>query len=300
MCYLATADARIVAESHGPGANLQAVGELAVEEVLHGVMDHVLRDRRIVPAAICLGMAGVDRRGDAETVQRIMRRIGYNARVVVTNDALIALVAGIEDRPGVVIVAGTGSIAYGRDTHGYAARAGGWGYILGDEGGGYWIGRHAVRAVLRQADRRGGETALTALVLDHFRVRRPAELIHSVYTDHLTPAPIAAVAPLVQIAAEQGDEAAIRIIQMATTELFGCATSVVGQLALSREAFTFVLSGGVFRMLPTLTSELSSALAVDWPDARVMLLDREPAHGALSIALATLRGRAPVPAYRTP
>src|SRR5690606_18783722 len=108
-------------------------------------------DRNIVPAAICLGIAGVDRPDDAAVVQGIMKRIGYKARVLVVNDALVALEAGAPGQPGIVIISGTGSICYGRNADGMAARSGGWGYVLGDEGSGYWIGRAALRAVLREA-----------------------------------------------------------------------------------------------------------------------------------------------------
>ena len=99
-----------------------------------------------------------------------MKRIGYKARVLVVNDALVALEAGAPGEPGVVIISGTGSIAYGRNAAGEAARSGGWGYVLGDEGSGYWIGRAALRAVLREADERGPKTALTPLLLEHFGV----------------------------------------------------------------------------------------------------------------------------------
>jgi len=143
MCLLADGDGRIVGEARGGGANLQASGELEVEKVLHQVMDAAIGERDVRPAAICLGIAGVDRPDDTAAVQSIMRRIGFKAQVIVVNDALVALVAGAGDAPGVVVVAGTGSIAYGRDSAGRAARAGGWGYLLGDEGGGFWIGRAA-------------------------------------------------------------------------------------------------------------------------------------------------------------
>lgn len=300
VCYLAGADARLVAQSHGPGANLHAVGELAVENVLHGVMDDVLRDRSIVPSVICLGMAGVDRRADADIIQRIMRRIGYNARIVVTNDALVALVAGVDDEPGVVIVAGTGSVAYGRDASGKAARAGGWGYILGDEGGGYWIGRHALRAVLRQADGRGPTTSLTPRILKYFGVARPGELIHAVYGETLNPARIAAVAPLVQAATDEGDAVATRILDTASAELVACATSVVAQLAMRETAFTLVLAGGIFKSMPALVRLVAGSLTSACPLATLLELNREPAHGAVRIALAALKGAAPIPVYRTP
>src|SRR4030095_5169289 len=114
-------------------------------------MEKTLAERDVLPSVICLGIAGVDRAPDEAIVRGIMKRIGYKATILVVNDALIALQAGIGDLPGIVIVAGTGSIAYGRNAKGEAARAGGWGYVLGDEGSGYWIGRLALRAVVRHA-----------------------------------------------------------------------------------------------------------------------------------------------------
>ncbi len=161
VCLLADEDARIIAEGREEGANLQGVGELALEKVLHSVMEKTLEGTGIVPSAICLGIAGVDRASDETVVRSIMSRIGYKARILVVNDALIALQAGVGDDPGIVIVSGTGSIAYGRNEQGEAARAGGWGYVLGDEGSGYWIGRLALRAVVRHADGRGRVTSLT-------------------------------------------------------------------------------------------------------------------------------------------
>jgi N-acetylglucosamine kinase-like BadF-type ATPase len=111
VCLLADGDGRVVAEARGGGANLQATGELEVEKVLHAVMEEAIGERDVQPAAICLGIAGVDREADSAAVRGIMRRIGFKARTLVVNDALIALVAGAGELPGVVIVAGTGSIA---------------------------------------------------------------------------------------------------------------------------------------------------------------------------------------------
>src|SRR4029079_3077531 len=155
VCLLADESGHVVCEARRGGANLQAAGELSVEKVLHQVMDEATGERPIVPAAICLGIAGVDRPDDYAVVGAVMRRIAYKTRVIIVNDALVALEAGAPGQPGVVVISGTGSISYGRNAHGEAARSGGWGYVLGDEGSGYWMGRAALRAVLRQADRRG-------------------------------------------------------------------------------------------------------------------------------------------------
>src|SRR5262245_13432604 len=126
VCFLADAAGAIVAESRGPGPNLQASGELQVEKVLHDVMEEALGDRDVVPTAICLGIAGVDRPDDSAIVRGIMRRIGYKARTLVVNDALVALEAGAPAQAGVVIISGTGSISYGRNPENQGARAGGW------------------------------------------------------------------------------------------------------------------------------------------------------------------------------
>src|SRR5512142_574214 len=113
VCLLADEQGRILAEARRGGANLQAVGELEVEKVLHDVMEEAIGPTDIRPAAICLGIAGVDRPDDSELVRAIMKRIGYKARVLVVNDALVALEAGAPGKAGVVVISGTGSISYG-------------------------------------------------------------------------------------------------------------------------------------------------------------------------------------------
>src|SRR3954468_19065669 len=200
VCQLATERGEVLAEARRGGANLQASGELEVEKVLHDVMEEAIGEHEVRPGAICLGIAGVDRPDDAGVVRGIMRRIGYKARCLVVNDALVALEAGAARQPGVVVIAGTGSIAYGRNERNEAARAGGWGYVLGDEGSGYWIGRAALRAVLREADRRGPATQLTTLLLNYYGVARPQDLIHQVYHGTLRPAAISALAQCVMSA----------------------------------------------------------------------------------------------------
>ena len=171
VCQLADEEGNVLAEARGGGANLQAVGELEVEKVLHQVMEEAIGDRSVIPSVICLGIAGVDRPDDATIVRAIMKRIGYKAKVIVVNDALVALEAGAPRQPGVVVISGTGSISYGRNAQGEAARSGGWGYVLGDEGSGYWIGRSAIRAVLRAGRQARPEDSAYADAARAFRCR---------------------------------------------------------------------------------------------------------------------------------
>ena len=298
LCQLADASGTIIAEARGPGANLQASGELQVEKVLHDVMEEAIGERPIIPAVICLGIAGVDRPDDGIVVRGIMKRIGYKARVIVVNDALVALEAGVPGEPGVVIISGTGSICYGRNSRGEAARSGGWGYVLGDEGSGYWIGRAALRAVLREADERGPRTALTPLLLEHFAVDRAQNIIHQVYHANLKPSAIGALARCVHAAFMNGDQVAVGILRGAANELEAAALSVARRLQLLGTPFTFILAGGIFRAVPWVQEELGRRLPVVARGATVRLLDKEPAAGAVALALQEAAGGAAIPQYK--
>jgi N-acetylglucosamine kinase-like BadF-type ATPase len=305
VCQLANETGAVVAETRGPGANLQASGELEVEKVLHDVMERALRQaapvgdkpRGVLPVAICLGIAGVDRPDDLEIVRGILRRIGYKAGLLVVNDALVALEAGLPGKPGVVVIAGTGSIAYGRNARLEAARSGGWGFVLGDEGSGYWIGRTALRAVLRETDRRGEPTSLTPRLLRHFGVGKPQDLIHEVYYGGLRPTAIGALAQHVQAAQEEGDGVAHGILDSAARELAASALSVASRLELIRGGVDFVLAGGVFKGVPWLATELAARLTAAAPGSTVKPLDVEPARGAVQLALAEARDGAKIPTY---
>src|SRR5262245_18702783 len=112
VCLLADDGGAIVSEARGLGANLHVAGEAGVEAVLHDVIDEAIGDRRIDPVATCIGIAGVDRDDEAQAVRAILARLQPSSRALVVNDALIALVAGVRDAAGIVIISGTGSIVY--------------------------------------------------------------------------------------------------------------------------------------------------------------------------------------------
>ncbi len=298
VCLLADGDGAVVAESRGAGANLHAAGEAGVERALRAVIAEAMGGRAIVPAAICLGIAGVDRDDEAQVVRRIMQRLGQSSRALVVNDALVALVAGAHDAPGIVIIAGTGSIVYGRNPQGYAARAGGWGHMIGDEGSGYWIGREALAAVMRAEDGRGPATELTPAVLDHFEVTDVSRLPRIVYDREMPRVNVAALGALVARAADEGDAVARRILERGAEELVLGARSVATQLEMRGDPFTFYLAGSIFRVIPWLVAELATRLIEVAPRSLVEPLDAEPAVGAVWLALAEARGGAAIPRYR--
>jgi N-acetylglucosamine kinase-like BadF-type ATPase len=297
VCLLADEHGTVLGSGRGPGANLQASGELEVEKVLHDVMEQAMRGDHARPDAICLGIAGVDRPDDAEAVRGIMRRIGFKTPAIVVNDALVALTAGAGSEPGVVIIAGTGSIAYGRTAAAVAARAGGWGYLLGDEGGGFWIGRAALAAVVRQFDGRGPDTQLTDLVLQHMQLGNPSQLIHAIYERGMQRLAVARIAVVVQDALERGDAVAAEIVGRATSELVVAGSAVIEQLGMRGDAFPLVLSGGTLKGIPSLMNGVAAGLSDVAPRSQVRLLEVEPAMGAVQMALAYVRGTLQLPRY---
>lgn len=284
---LADETGTVVAESRNAGANLQTDGELQVEKVFDEILD-ALSARHPV-SAVCLGIAGVDRPHDESVIRAILRRLGHRETARVVNDGAIALVAGAPGRVGVVVLAGTGSICYGADRTGRTARAGGYGFLLADEGSGYWLGHQSLRAAVRAADGRGPDTALKDLLFDALGVSSVAELIPRVYEKGLPKPRIAALGAFVQTAFDKGDRIAISLIDSAGRELGLAARSVARQLALGDEPYPVVLAGGVFKGCPSVIDSLKRQLEL--PAARPALLTVEPARGAVALALDLLKPR---------
>ncbi|MGD0363157.1 MAG: BadF/BadG/BcrA/BcrD ATPase family protein [Bryobacteraceae bacterium] len=193
-------------------------------------------------AAACFGMSG-----GPEDKQAILREILPADAVVVTDDAVIALAGATAGEPGIVTIAGTGSIAYGRNAAGRAARVGGWGYIFGDEGGGFDIARQALRAVLRAEEGWGPPTALAGALLGATASADANEALHRFYTPDWPRSRVAALAPLVDEAAMAGDAVARDILHNAAQQLAVLTSSVRGQLWNPGEPARVAWTGGVFR-----------------------------------------------------
>ena len=306
VALLAEADGRIVGEGRAGAANLATEGELEVEKILHTVIEQATDGRDVVFAGVCLGMAGVDRKDDGQILRALMRRLGFRTKTLIVNDALIALVAGAGDGPGLVVVSGTGSIAYGVNHRGLAARAGGWGPTLADEGSAYWIGRRALVAVMRAADGRGPRTELTPMVLNHFSLPRPDSLVAEIYHHPQSRRSIASLGLVVEQARAAGDTVAVEIMTDAANELALAATSVIARLDMRGQQFAMLLAGGMFKpgtgsgepaVDSWLTGEVRRRMAEVAPRSVVRPLAEEPALGAVRLAIAEARGGALVPPY---
>lgn len=283
---LADETGHVLRDARAGGANLVVHGELGVEKTLYQVLDAL--DAPAPPAAVCLGMAGVDRPEQKELLRGVLRRLGLRREVRIVNDAVVALVAGAPAGIGIVVVAGTGAIAYGADPMGATARAGGWGYLLGDEGSAYWLGHAAVRQGIRAADGRGPATTLYDRICAAIGVgvpSPPGELVAWFYDQQLSGHRVAELARLVEEAALDGDAAAEGLLDQAAQHLARAARAVADRLTFP-EPYPLVLSGGAFRACPSLARRLEDGL--DLPQARVMRLEVEPAVGAVTLALQAL------------
>ncbi len=192
--------------------------------------------------AACFGMSG----GPADK-QAILAEILQVQKLIVTHDMLIALSGATGGDPGIAVNAGTGSFAFGRNGAGETARAGGWGFVFGDEGSGFDIARQALRAMLRHEEGWGPQTALYGALLGAAGARDANELLHSFYTPEWPRQRVAALAQLVDAVARDGDPVARDILANAAQQLATLAASVGRRLFRTGETVLVCYIGGVFR-----------------------------------------------------
>jgi N-acetylglucosamine kinase-like BadF-type ATPase len=199
------------------------------------------------PAAVRFQAACFGLSGGPEDKQAILAGILSAGRLIVTNDAVIALAGATAGEPGIVTIAGTGSIACGRNAAGTLARAGGWGYVFGDEGGGFDITRQALRAALRYEEGWGPATALHSLLLAEAGGGSANELLHRFYTEAYPRPRIASYSKLVDRAAREGDAVARDILAGAAQQLAVLAGAVRRQLFEPGSPVRVAYIGGVFQ-----------------------------------------------------
>ncbi len=187
------------------------------------------------------------RRADLrERMRETLTGLGIRSLEVVT-DADIALYGATNGAPGLVLIAGTGSICCGRNARGKRVCAGGWGPLAGDEGGGTWLARRALQAVAQATDGRGPATSLCRAACAYFNVAAPDDLSLAIYAPNMTNDRIAGFGRNVIEEARAGDDVASTIITDAGRELGNAAIAVIRKLNMERERFQVAYVGGVFR-----------------------------------------------------
>ncbi|MGO8795874.1 MAG: N-acetylglucosamine kinase [Candidatus Sulfotelmatobacter sp.] len=274
-----------IAES-GP-SNMTRVGEAGARESLQQAISAACAAANISPRQVqraCIGIAGAGRKEIAEAVRNIVTDL-IPGEIEVVGDMEIALAAAFGSGPGVVVIAGTGSIAYGRDAQGKTARAGGWGFAISDEGSAHWIGRLAVGALLREAD----ETEESDSAL--FRQIKTAWAAHTLpelaSTANGQPN-FATLLPAVLAAAESGDAVAKNVLSQAAAELARLAAIVVRRLfpenSVKGDAVPVAMAGGVFRHSEIVRQLFLNSLHEQNVRVILRLAVVDPVEGALQMA----------------
>lgn len=280
----------------GP-SNMVRVGEARARESLHQSVRQGCAAAGIAPEQVsgtCVGGSGAARPEFAELVRGFLAEV-LPSPIDVVGDMQIALEAAFDRGPGVIVIAGTGSIAYGRDRHGRTARAGGWGFAIGDEGSAHWIGRAAVNAVLRASDRADQNSqnivpsGFAAVLCKAWGVSSFADLARA--ANSIPPPDFAALFPAV--AGNQND-LAVQVLTDAGRELAHVAAVVIERLFAQEQTVRVpvAMTGGVFRHAPLVRQVFYNELrSLEWRvDVNSQVV--EPVEGALRIARRGLRGEA--------
>lgn len=241
----------ILGRTQGRWMNLQTLEEKALRERLNGIIEQFKPLGK--PEGICVGMAGCEREQDKRRLDGILKKLFPGTPCLAESDARIGLYAAFEEASGILLIAGTGSIAIGQDRTGHVRRAGGWGYLLGDEGSGYALAREAIRVSLS-----GRRTRMTSLIQRTLKLKETKAIIPWVYSRKDMPREIAQLAPLVFEAARKKDPAALATVEEAASNLCDLCSDLTEQLGLTHPQVAF--GGGLLRHPTPLRDRLMDLL----------------------------------------
>ena len=260
---ITTHDLAICAQTFfGETVNPGTVGRDKSAQTIQSAIQQTLAQANILPdqiAGVGVGIAGASAAHSANWLQEVIAEVTPQATASLSSDTEIALVGAHGERCGVLILAGTGSVAYGVNAGGESLQVGGWGYLMDDEGSGYRIGMDALRGITRAGDGRGEETTLTHKILNHLNLQTPLQLIKWLYRSE-TPRTrdVAKLAPLVIECASNGDTVAYQIIQTASQELALLCSTVIRRLGMQSPQIAF--AGGLLQTPNLLNEQLCTLL----------------------------------------
>ena len=283
-CAVGDQTSLVATATAGP-SNVVRVGETVARESLQQSVRQACAAAGISTEQVsytCVGGSGAGRPELASAVRGFLAEI-LPTPIAVVGDMDIALEAAFDHGPGVIVIAGTGSIAYGRDRQGRTVRAGGWGFAIGDEGSAHWIGRVAVNAVLRASDRSGrvGTSRLAASLSKSWKADSLLDLARA--ANAVPPPNFAALFPSV---ADSRDQLAQDVLGWAGRELAEIASVVIGQLFAKdqNDPVPVAMTGGVFRHSEIVREVFYNELRRLDPRAQVNPRVVDPVEGALRLA----------------
>ncbi len=266
------------------GSNVVRVGERLARKSLGAAIRQACAAANVAPAQVehtCVGIAGGTLPEIATVVRGLVSEL-VSGEIEVVGDMVIAMQAAFGSGPGVIVIAGTGSIAYGRNSAGQTARAGGWGFAISDEGSGHWIGKSAVAACMRaydeMADARPSD--LLGNIMKSWGVSSREQLVVAA---NKSP-DFAALFPAVVSAAEAADTTARIVLTHAGGELANLASIVIARLFGKRKPVLVAISGGVFDNSAVVCRAFDKSVRAAYPRASLNAKVIEPVQGALALA----------------
>jgi N-acetylglucosamine kinase-like BadF-type ATPase len=295
-CLIAALDGAPLGRAVSGASSLMHCSPQEVErhlgEAIHAASQQAGVGRQDVCRAVCGGFAAAGRSSVRLTLQQMLQTLLPRVPQIVLPDVRIAFEGATDGQPGVVVIAGTGSIALGRTDSGEEKRAGGWGPDISDEGSGYTIGRMATAAVLESFDGRRPPTLLRDLLLKQWNVQDEDGIIErmrrpSGVSGPARRPPFGELLPGVLEAAGAGDAAALEILRKAGRDLAALALHVVQSLAFSDPPL-ICTAGGVFRHSPQVEQEFARVVSETLPEATVEPARHSPVDGAILLARSVL------------
>ena len=285
-CVIANLEGEALYECSGGAANFLLLGTEKVSETIFNLIENCRRELNISYRdiiAIILGTAGAGRLEDAERMEKAfigfaaVKNVSFNL-FQVESDARIALEGAFSGKPGSILIAGTGSIVFGKDEDGNVHRAGGFGKLIGDEGSGYSIGKKGLAAISKQFDGRGGHTLISDFIKEKLYIDSQEKLITEVYKNNFD---IASFAQVVLEAAEKGDAAALRIIDEESDQLMLHISAIKKKMRLPE--FQIVFTGSLIDNDNIYSRTLKKKIILRMPDIKVKKPEHSPAIGAVLI-----------------
>uniref|UniRef100_A0ACD5GS13 N-acetylglucosamine kinase n=1 Tax=Desertifilum tharense IPPAS B-1220 TaxID=1781255 RepID=A0ACD5GS13_9CYAN len=306
VCLLMDDRDRLLSRGVGEGSNYHNVGV----EAAKGAIAQAIRccitaytPERLRIGAIALGLAGVGRAADRLVIVEIVAQLQQDAslpilwdilpeNMIITHDAAIALVGGLGSPVGIVAIAGTGSLIFGQNQLGETRRVWGWGARVGDPGSAYSIAVSGLKAVLKARDGLGEATQLETLFQEALQLENSDDLLRVLYQNYQDPSAIAALAPLIDLAAINGDAIAISILQAAIQDFFKATLIVKAQLFSLEKVVSVVTIGSVWQGKAGIRQQFIAQLQQQTPSIQVVEPCHEAAYGAGLLALASLGKKA--------
>lgn len=274
--------AELLGQATGASAKLARVGREKARENLQTVIRQACETAKVAPSDVqhvCIGMAGASLAEAVQWAQQTIRELIPDSTIYVAGDHVIAHRAAFGTSPGVLVISGTGSIAFGRNQAGETARAGGWGPSVSDEGSAFWVGREALAEALRSFDL-GKSNGLLSTIASYWKVA-PEEVIRMANASELRFPELAG--PIVE-AAEHGDAEARNIAERAGKSLARLGSAVIHRLWPKGGIVPVALSGGVLQGSALVRHAFKEEMKVQQPQAAVSFAYVRPVLGALEIA----------------